>query len=532
MIKQSDKIWDGVNAIYQVYIRSYQDSGSDGVGDIRGIINRLDYLKGTDNSLGVDSLLLTPFYASPMFDYGYDVSDHCAIDPKFGTLQDFDELVTEAHKRDIKIMVDIIPNHTSDQHPWFLESRSSKQNPKRDWYIWHDPKKGLAPPNNWQSKFGGSVWEYDQHTRQYYYHTFFAEQPDLNWENPEVRQAIQNICRFWLDRGVDGLRVDAAIYLSKDTNFMDDPVGENGRVIDYGISYGVRQGEFLREITQIAHEYDNTMILIEAYPEGKQQTVLRYKDLVDIDDKHIAPLVLEVMWLPFETPALREFLSNITIAINPLRHLSVFCLGNHDNHRIASIFGSERARAIAILQMTLPGMPLVYYGEEIGMTNAHNIRPNFADGAKQDRMPLGRGVARTPMQWSNSLSAGFSRGKPWLPHHVNADNTVESQTRDADSFWQLYQNLLSLRSRYSALRTGNFILDDTIDGVLVYSRVDRDEELITVINMTSNPVVYTCDVCVEVLAGSHPTDYPYVFDSSSVQLQPDEAVILKRKGYQ
>lgn len=529
MSGRTNKTWDGVNALYQVYIRSFQDSGSDGVGDIRGITSRLDYLKGTDTSLGIDALLLTPFYTSPMVDYGYDVSDHCAVDSKFGTLQDFDELVAEVHKRDIKIMVDIIPNHTSDQHPWFLESRSSRNNPKRDWYIWRDPASGLAPPNNWQSKFGGSIWEYDQHTGQYYYHTFFAEQPDLNWENPEVRQAIQGVCRFWLDRGVDGLRMDAAIYLSKDTDFPDDPVDKNGRLPGFGVSYGSRQSEFLREITKIAHEYEDIMILAEAYPEGKKQTVMRYRDIVAVDSSYMAPLILEGMWLPFKASAFRGFLSSIMLTVDPVHHTPVFCFGNHDNQRLASKFGSERARAVAILQMTLPGVPVVYYGEEIGMTNAHNIRINQADGAIQSRMPSGRGVVRTPMHWSNASHAGFSRGEPWLPHHSNAKNTVDYQIEDSDSFWKLYRILLDLRRNYSTFRTGDFVLDDTLDGVLVYSRIDQVHEFITVINMTSESVVYTSDVSVEVIAGSHPDDRPYVFDGSSVQLQPNEAVILKRK---
>ncbi|NCU29458.1 alpha-amylase [Candidatus Saccharibacteria bacterium] len=530
MSGRTNRAWDGVNALYQVYIRSFQDSSSDGVGDIRGITSRLDYLKDSDDSLGVDALLLTPFYASPMVDYGYDVVDHCAVDPKFGTLQDFDELVAEAHKRNIKIMVDLIPNHTSDQHSWFLESRSSRQNPKRNWYIWHDPKKGLAPPNNWQSKFGGSVWEYDEHTEQYYYHTFFAEQPDLNWENPDVQRAIQDICRFWVDRGVDGLRVDAAIYLAKDRSFQDDPVDDRGRVLEHGMSYGSQQDSYFRNITQFFHEYQNTLVLIEAYPEGKQQTALRYRDIVAIGDEQTAPLVVEGMWLPFNTASFREFLSSTMLAIDPTRHIPVFCFGNHDNQRLVSKFGYEQARAIAIIQMTLPGLPLIYYGEEIGMTNANNITANRADGAVQSHMPLGRGVVRTPMQWENSNHAGFTKGVAWLPHHTNSTNTVNAQINDPDSFLSLYKNLLVLRRKHSALRTGEFVLDDTLDGVLVYSRMDGEEEFITAVNMSPEPIVYTCDIPVDMLISSHPCDRPYVFDGSSVQLQPNEAVILKRKG--
>ena len=529
MSGRTKKSWDGVNALYQVYIRSFRDTDADGVGDLAGVTERLDYLRSGKDSLGVDALLLTPFYESPMVDFGYDITNHCMVDPQFGTMKDFDKLIKEAHKRGIKVMVDIIPNHTSDQHPWFIESRSSRDSPKRDWYIWHDPAKGMVPPNNWQSKFGGSVWEYDELTEQYYYHTFFTEQPDLNWENTEVRQAIRDICSFWFFFGADGLRVDAAIYLSKDLSFQDDPDDGNGNILERGMSYGDRQAEYLREMTQLAHDHKDAIVLLEAYPEGRQQTALRYRDLVAVDDDHAAPLVVEGMWLPFEAPAFRDFLSSVMLAVDPKYHMPIFCFGNHDNQRLVSKFGNEQARAIAIIQMTLPGLPLIYYGEEIGMTNSHKVRANRADGATQSHMPAGRGVVRTPMQWDSSRYAGFSDGVPWLPHHAGAGNTVIAQVEDADSFLNLYRRLLELRRNSPALRSGSFVLDDTQEQVLVYSRKYQSDEYITVVNMSTEPIVYSFDLPVVVVVASHPADHPYVFDYTSVQLQPNEAVVLKQE---
>jgi alpha-glucosidase len=460
-----DRLWWQEGIVYQIYPRSFADGDGDGVGDLRGIIAHLDYLNnGSPDSLGVDAIWLSPIYPSPAFDFGYDVSDYCAIDPLFGTLEDFDELVRQAHQRGIHIVMDLVLNHTSHLHPWFVESRAGRDNPKRGWYTWRDGRAPGRPPNNWQSVFGSPAWTWDEATGQHYLHSFLAEQPDLNWRNPETRRAIFDVVRFWLDRGVDGFRLDVADRYYKDAHLRDNPPKPGLRAYDRQRRlYNIHQPEThqaLQTLRQLLDEYPERMAVGEVEPE---RAASYYGN--GSDELHLA-FNFELLRCPWRARCFHQTIAAWEQALPPAAW-PCWTLSNHDVTRHYSRYAAgpqteSRARVAAALLLTLRGTPFLYYGEEIGMSQGRIPRRQILDPPGRRYWPLykGRDGARTPMQWDDSPHAGFSGGRPvepWLP--INPDYVqinAAAQHTDPGSLLNFYRRLIWLRRRSAALRHGHY----------------------------------------------------------------------------
>ncbi|SEJ44933.1 alpha-amylase family glycosyl hydrolase [Paraburkholderia diazotrophica] len=475
--------WWQRGVIYQIYPRSFQDSNGDGIGDLRGIDARLDYLV----SLGVDAVWISPIYPSPMADFGYDVADYCNIDPMFGTLTDFKQLVDHAHRLGLKVLLDFVPNHSSDRHPWFEESRSSRDNPKRDWYLWRDPAPDGGPPNNWLSRMGGSAWEWDEHTRQYYYHAFLREQPDLNWRNQQVRRAMNDVLRFWLDRGVDGFRVDVLWLLIKDAQFRDNPLNpaygpgapDHHRLLQTYTEDQPEVHEIVRSMRATLSEYGERVLIGEIYL-PVPQLVKYYGTNGDGADMPFNFQLLSAAWNAGEIARMiRDYDSAL-----PEHAWPNWVLGNHDNPRVASRVGTAQARVAAVLLLTLRGTPTLYYGDEIGMTDGA-IGPDEIQDPAERRQPgigQGRDPERTPMQWDSSLpNAAFTSGKPWLP--IATTTSVRDQDSDASSVLSLYRRLLILRRNNAALVQGTIEHVAANGDVLTYERRYHDQRLFIALNM-------------------------------------------------
>ncbi len=482
--------WWQKGVIYQIYPRSFADASGDGTGDLRGVSSRLDYLEW----LGVDAIWLSPFYRSPMADFGYDVSDHCDVDPVFGTLPDFDEMLEGANRRGIKVIIDFVPNHTSDEHPWFVESRSSQTNPRRDWYIWREPEEagGL---NNWESIFGGgSAWEWDEKTKQYYLHTFDVKQPDLNWRNPEVREAMYDVMRFWLDRGVDGFRLDALSFLIKDERFRDNPLDPKWRPVDppwarQRRDYSDDRPEVLdivREMRAVTDSYEGERALIgELYLPLKRLMTYYGTELEGIHLPLNFGLVLLQEWRP---DTLEPLVERYEAAL-PQGGWPNWVLGNHDNPRIASRIGPARSRMAQMLLLTLRGAPTCYYGDEIGMTDV-KVPPELVRDPQGIRSPgYGRDPERSPMQWSADSNAGFCpKGvEPWLPVADDHEEVnVEAQKGDPSSMLTLFRCLAYLRRKLPALSIGSYRpLDTGSSSVLAYLREYEGNQVLVALNFSA-----------------------------------------------
>jgi alpha-glucosidase len=456
--------WWQSAVVYQIYPWSFQDSNADGVGDLPGIISRLDYLKGTADSLDIDAIWLSPLYPSPMHDFGYDVMDYCAIDPRFGTLADFDRLVAEAHRRDIRIVMDLVLNHTSDQHPWFVESRSSRTSAKRNWYYWADGKEGHRPPNNWAARFGGSAWTKDEHTDQYYLHSFLPEQPDLNWSNPAVRDAIFDVVHFWLERGVDGFRLDAINWLGKDTSWPDNPRRLGWRSYYRQVHRYDRdqpQGhEALRALRAAVKNHPDTMLVGEAASDTPGGPAAFYgsgsNELHKVFD-------FRLLRSPWRADVFGRLIPESDRAV-PRGGWPPVVFSNHDQSRHIDRYGkggdpARRARAAALLLFTLRGTPFVYYGEELGLRDGKLRRSDLRDPYTLRYWPWkkGRDPARTPMPWDSSPHAGFTSGKPWLPLSPEWRRTnVVHEQRDASSMLSLYKRLIRMKKGSKALTLGTY----------------------------------------------------------------------------
>ena len=475
--------------IYQVYPRSFQDTNGNGVGDLRGIEQRLDHLA----TLGIDTVWLSPIYPSPMADFGYDVSDYCAIDPLFGTMADFDALVASLKARAMRLVLDYVPNHTSNQHPWFVASRSSRTDPKRDWYIWHDPAAGGGPPNNWLSHFGGGAWEFDAHTGQYYLHSFLKEQPDLNWRNPAVKQAMFDVLRFWLDKGVDGFRVDVLWCMIKDAQFHDNPPnpdwrpGQTSR--DKLLSvYDTDRPEIhdvVAEMRVVLQSYGDRLLVGEIYLPIDRLVTYYGRDLRGAQMPFNFTLI-GAKW----TAAHLSRLATSYYAALPRGAWPNWVLSNHDQSRVGTRIGEAQARIAAMLLLTLRGTPTIYYGEEIGMLDVP-IPPSEVQDPAEKRQPglgLGRDPERTPMQWDPSPGAGFTTGTSWLPIAPDhAARNVASESAVAASMLVFYRALLALRHRYAAL-VGGEIVDVAAEGdLLCYERRTDGERLQIVLNIGASP---------------------------------------------
>jgi alpha-glucosidase len=479
-----DAAWWKRGIIYQIYPRSFQDSNGDGVGDLNGIRQRLDYLTW----LGIDGIWISPMYPSPMADFGYDITDYCNIDPVFGTIADFDALLREAHRRGLKVILDFVPNHTSDRHPWFIESRSSHISKKRDWYIWRDGKPDGQPPNNWISQFGGPAWTFDAHTNQYYLHSFLPQQPDLDWRNPKVRDAMFKPLRFWLDRGVDGFRVDALWLLIKDAMFRDNPPNPNYRAGQPGIDrylslYNADQPEIheaVAEMRSILDAYSDRVLIGEIYLPFNRLSLYYGKNL----DGAQLPFNFALIRAAWNAKDIGHLIADYEKALPP-HGWPNWVLGNHDQPRIAARVGAGRARTAAMLLRTLRGTPTMYYGDEIGLARVP-IPKNLVRDPWEKNEPglgIGRDPWRTPFQWDASEGAGFTTGTPWLPldqdyHRRN----VAVLNRDPYSLLCLYRRLIELRRQHRALNVGDVRVLAVENDVLCFERSCEGERIIVVLN--------------------------------------------------
>jgi oligo-1,6-glucosidase/alpha-glucosidase len=536
--------WWRTTTIYQIYPRSFYDANKDGIGDLRGIINRLDYIQ----ELGFETIWFSPFTCSPQEDFGYDVSDYTNIAPEYGTMTEVEDLIQAIHDRGMRILLDLALNHTSIQHPWFQQSRSSRDNPKRDWYIWRDGK-GKHPPNNWYAIPLGSAWHYDATTDQYYYASFLPFQPDLNWRNPAVKDAMFNVIRFWLDKGVDGFRLDIFHAIYKDQFFRDNPFSWYFIPKDMQAGffqqwkYSLNQPETFElaaELRSLLDEYSPDRILIgEVF--GTDETLRKYLGN-DQDGLHLV-FLWRLLNLKPRASYLRKVIHHYEVQY-PAPYEPVYVFGNHDVKRVISHTGDnlQIAKLLAVFQFTVRGVPVTYFGEEIGMADGDFPKKTALDpvGWKFRYIPkfifdwfglyVNRDGCRTPMQWDESSNSGFCEDgiTPWLPVHPNYPfRNVQAQEMDDESVLNTYKAVLRLRQGVSALRTGILqILDGTdIDpDLLVYTRTDGDQTVLVVINFANRPLNFINPTpCHRILltVGVEQPD-----ELSSMKIPPLSAIIL------
>lgn len=473
----SDFLWWQTGIIYQIYPRSYQDSNGDGLGDLAGIRRRLDYLQ----KLGVTAVWLSPIYPSPMHDFGYDVANYTDIHPIFGTMADFDALLADAHERGLKLILDLVPNHTSDKHAWFQESRRSRNNPKRDWYIWRDPAPDGGPPNNWLSFFGGPAWTFDEASGQYYLHQFVTQQPELNYRHPDVLPAMLDNMRFWLDKGVDGFRVDVIWLMMKDELLRDEPPNPGWDGVDpHGsLNHIYTQSvpgihDLIRQMRGVLDEYDERMMVGEIYLPFDELMVYYGRSQDECHMPFNFHLIANRNW---QATAVRKLVEAYEAALPP-NGWPNWVLGNHDQHRIATRIGLAQARVANMLLLTLRGTPTTYYGEEIGMEDGH-IPPEFVQDPPAVNQPeiahiVGRDPERTPMQWDASPHAGFTTAaaQPWLPAAANfPTRNVAQQENEPASMLNLYRALTALRRAEPALMVGDYATVETaVADIFAYRR--------------------------------------------------------------
>ena len=479
-----DRWWDGA-VIYQVYPRSFADANGDGIGDLDGIRQRLEHLRGTDASLGVDAIWLSPVYPSPQHDFGYDISDYTDVAPEYGTLDALDELIAACHERGLRILMDLVPCHTSVEHPWFVDARSSRDSPRRDWYIWADPSPGGGPPSNWTAVFGGSSWEWDATTDQFYLHSFYPEQPDLNWRNPAVAEAIADVMRFWFGRGIDGFRVDAIFAAIKDELLRDNPPDRRPGVIP-GLGGGGGQDplwsmnrpevhDVIRHLRRVADEFPGRVLVGEAYLPVEE--LAGYLGREAGDEFHLA-FDFELLLSPWQHRDLTLAIER-SEALHPHGVWPTYALSNHDKPRHATRWGPDRARAAAFLLLTLRGVAVLYAGEEIGMVDAE---PQRLPDPPFDR--AGRDACRTPMQWDASPTGGFTTGVPWLPLVDAATRSVAAQLDDPQSLLSLYRRLIAARAASAALGTGDQrSIFGVAPDVLAWTREAGDERVLVLLNV-------------------------------------------------
>jgi alpha-glucosidase len=483
---------------YEIYVRSFQDSDGDGVGDLPGIIQRLDYLNdGTPKSLGVDALWLTPINPSPMCDFGYDVADYCDVEPLFGSLADIDRLIAEAHLRNMRIILDFVPNHTSHLHPWFRAGRASRTNPKRDWYIWREAGADGSPPNNWASSFGGPAWTFDAATGQYYLHSFLPEQPDLNHRNPEVVRAMEDVIRFWLDRGIDGFRVDVIHKMVKDAGLRDNPrpSPDRKRALEHDFGQSDRYDEdqpevhdIIRAWRRILNSYGERAMVGEVYLFEPERVATYYGN--GHDELPLA-FNFSFLWCPWDAAAFRAQVDLIEKVL-PAAAQPTYVLSNHDVPRHRTRFddlrwGDPRARLAAMLLLTLRGTPFLYYGEEIGMRDVPIPPERICDPVGKRFPVVNRDPERTPMQWSAAPAAGFTTAADtWLPVASDFKTiNVARQAADPRSLLSFYRRLIWSRKDSSALRQGTYRALDGPPGTFLFVREHGGQRLLVALNFAA-----------------------------------------------
>ncbi|WP_335872462.1 glycoside hydrolase family 13 protein [Bacillus sp. 2205SS5-2] len=512
-----NRVWWKEAVAYQVYPRSFQDSNNDGIGDLNGMTSRLDYIK----DLGIDVIWICPMYKSPNDDNGYDISDYKDIMDDFGTMEDFDKLLAEVHKREMKLIIDLVPNHTSDEHDWFIESRSSKENSKRDWYIWRDGKKGKEP-NNWESIFGGSAWEYDENTGQYYLHVFSTKQPDLNWENKEVREALYDTVNWWLDKGIDGFRIDAISHIKKRPGFPDMPNPKNDKYVESFDMHMNQEGihKFLQEFKD--HTYGNYDVMTVGEANG---VTAEEGDLWVGEDHGKMDMIFQ-----FEHLGLWDAETNPVLDIVELKKVltrwqkglegngwNALFLENHDKPRVVSTWGNdsdywkESATAMAAMYFFMQGTPYIYQGQEIGMTNVqfpsiedyddvalkNMYRLKREEGASHKEImeviwASARDNSRTPMQWSTASNAGFTSSKPWMKVNPNYKKiNVVAQEKDEDSILSFYKKMIRLKKSHLTLSYGKYdLLLAENPQIYAYTRTLDKDVFVIITNLSNQPVNY------------------------------------------
>ncbi len=480
--------WWKSGIVYQVYPWSFQDTTGDGVGDIPGILSRLDHLV----ALGVDAVWLSPVYVSPMADFGYDIADYCDVDPRFGTLADLDRLIAELHARGMKLIMDFVPNHTSDEHPWFLESASSRDNPKADWYIWHDPAPDGGPPNNWRSMFGGIGWKWCEARGQWYYHAFLDKQPDLNWRNPKVVAAMHDVLRFWLKRGVDGFRVDVIWHLLKDPDFRDNPPNPDWTPDEPEVRHilqimtcdqpGVI--DLVKGFRSVIDEFPDKVLIGEVYLTIERMCAY-YGD--DLDGAHL-PFNFHLLMDPWKAEVVGGLIEEYERRL-PAGAWPNWVLGNHDNARVASRLGPAQARVAAVYLLTARGTPTLFQGDEIGLTDGVIPPDKVRDPQEKNEPGLpghDRDIARTPMQWDATPFAGFSTVEPWLPLVPGWETVnVAVETADPASMLTLHKRLIALRRKHAALSIGEVRVLAAEGDLLAFERRHDDERFVVVMNFGS-----------------------------------------------
>lgn len=528
-----DLDWWQRGVVYQVWVRSFYDTDGNGNGDLNGVTAKLDYLQW----LGIEVIWLSPIYPSPLVESGYDISDYTGVHELFGTLEDFDRLLGEAHARGMKVILDFVPSHTSDAHPWFVESRSSRDSPKRDWYLWHDQKEDGSPPTNWVGCFGGSAWTYDKETKQYYYHAFLPQQPDLNWRNSEVREAVYDAMRFWLGRGVDGFRVDAVWHMIKDDQLRDNPPNP-----DYTPDLppdNVVLGEYTRDRPEMAQLVAEMRRVVDDFPERvlggelylSVERMMAYYGTPTEPQLHL-PFNLQLSVIDWSAAAVGEWMEQYLGALPP-HGWPNWAVSTHDSRRIAHRAGEGQARVAAVLLLTARGTPTIYYGDEIGMPGAEVPRDQITDLREllSPYLGLGRDPARTPMQWDGQPGAGFSRGQPWLPVADDyAEHNVSRQSDDPRSTLSLFRRLIALRRELPALTAGDHALLYRDDACIVYRRAHGEQGLVVALNLTGEErAVALMELCGEVLLSSR-LDREGERVEGRVALRGDEGLIVRLDG--
>lgn len=543
---------------YQIYPRSFQDSNGDGIGDLQGVIQRLDYIK----ELGIDVIWICPMYKSPNDDNGYDISDYQDIMEDFGTMEDFDQLLNEVHKKDMKLIIDLVLNHTSDEHPWFIESKSSKENPKRDWYIWRDGVKGKEP-NNWESIFGGSAWEYDEETEQYFLHVFSTKQPDLNWENEEVRDALYDTVNWWLDKGIDGFRIDAISHIKKCPGLPDMP---NPKKEKYVSSFDMHMNQkgihtFLQEFKDRTYANYDVMSVGEANgvkadeaelwvgkENGKMDMIFQFEHL-GLWDAETNP--------DLDIVELKKVLTRWQKGLEGNGWNALF-IENHDKPRVVSTWGNDKeywresATAMATMYFLMQGTPFIYQGQEIGMTNVQfpsiedyddvavkNLyRLKLEEGVPhQDIMDIiwasSRDNSRTPMQWTDEVNSGFTNGKPWMKVNPNYKTiNVKAQEKDENSILNFYKKMIQLKKKEEVFTYGIYdLLLENDKQIYAYTRTGENQSMIVITNLSTKNAV--CDLGELEVSSSKLLLNNYDADShenvSKLTLKPYEARVYRLK---